>query len=180
MYVNVTQSCLTLWSHGLCNPWNSPGQNTEVDNHSLHQGIFPTQSSNPGLMHCRQIPYQLNHHGSLRILEWVAYPISSLSSWARNPTRVSWIAGKFFTSWATGEALYAWISSVAQSYPTLQPHGLQHARPPCPSPTPRACSNSHPSSQWCYPSIPSSVVPFSSCLQLFPASGSFPMSQFFT
>ena len=56
---------------------------------------------------------------------------------------------------------------------SLQPHGLQHARPPCPSPTPRACSNSCPSSQWHHPTISSSVFPFSSCLQSFPASGSF-------
>ena len=63
---------------------------------------------------------------------------------------------------------------------SLWPHGLQHARPPCPSPTPWACSNPRPSSQWCHPSISSSVVPFSSCLQSFPASGSFQMSQFFT
>ena len=62
----------------------------------------------------------------------------------------------------------------------LQPHGLQQARPPCPSPTPRACSNSSPSSQWRHPTISSSVVPFSSCPQSFPASGSFQMSQFFT
>ena len=62
---------------------------------------------------------------------------------------------------------------------SLQPHGLQHASLPCPSPTPGACSNSCPSSQWCHPSISSSVVPFSSCLQSFWASGSFPMSQFF-
>ena len=62
---------------------------------------------------------------------------------------------------------------------SLRPHGLQYARLPCPSPTPRACSNSCPSSQWCHPTISSSVVPFSSCLQSFPASGSFPMSNFF-
>ena len=73
------------------------------------------------------------------------------------------------------------LSSVTQSCPTLlRPHGLQHARLPCPSPTPRAYSNSCPSSQWCHPTISSSVVPFSSCLQSFPASGSFPTSQFFT
>ena len=60
---------------------------------------------------------------------------------------------------------------------TLQPHGLQHARPPCPSPTPRVYSNSCPLSRWCHPTISSSVVPFSSCLQSFPAAGSFPMSQ---
>ena len=62
---------------------------------------------------------------------------------------------------------------------SLQPHGLQHARPPCPWPTPGVHSDSHPSSQWCHPAISSSVVPFSSCPQSFPASGSFPMSQFF-
>ena len=62
---------------------------------------------------------------------------------------------------------------------SLWPHGLQHARPPCPSPTPRACSNWSPSSWWCHPTISSSVIPFSSHLQSFPGSGSFPMSQFF-
>ena len=62
---------------------------------------------------------------------------------------------------------------------SLGPHGLQHARPPCPSPTLGACSNSCPLSQRCHPTILSSVIPFSSCLPSFPASGSFPMSQFF-
>ena len=63
---------------------------------------------------------------------------------------------------------------------SLWPHGLQHTRFPCPSPTPGACSNSCPLSQWCHPTISSSVIPFSSCLQSFPASASFQMSQFFT
>ena len=63
---------------------------------------------------------------------------------------------------------------------SLPPHGLQHARLPCPSPTRRACSNSCPMSQWCHPTISSSAVPFSSCLQSFPASGSFPVSQLLT
>ena len=62
---------------------------------------------------------------------------------------------------------------------SLRPHGLQHARLPCLSPTPRVCSNSYPSSRWCHTTISSSVVPFSSYLKSFPASGSFPMSQFF-
>ena len=69
------------------------------------------------------------------------------------------------------------IRSVAQS--NSETHGLQHVRLPCSSPTPRACSNSCPSSHWCHPTISSSVVPFSSHLQSSPASGSFPMSQFF-
>ena len=62
---------------------------------------------------------------------------------------------------------------------SLRPHELQHARPPYPSPTPGAYSNSCPSSQWCHPAISSSVVPFSSCPQSLPTSGSFPMSQLF-
>ena len=62
---------------------------------------------------------------------------------------------------------------------SLQPHELQHARLPCPSQTPRACPNSCPLSRWCHPTISSSLIPFSSCLQSFPASGSFPMSHFF-
>ena len=63
---------------------------------------------------------------------------------------------------------------------SLWPHGLQHTRLPCPLPTPGACSNSRPLSQWCHPTISSSVVPFPSCLQSFPASGSLQMSQCFT
>ena len=62
---------------------------------------------------------------------------------------------------------------------SLQPHGLQHARPPCPSPTPGVHSNSCPLSRWCHATISSSVIPFSSCFQSFPASGSSPMSLFF-
>ena len=62
---------------------------------------------------------------------------------------------------------------------SLRSHGLQHTRPPCPSPTPGFYSNSCPLSRWCHPTISPSVVPFSSCLQSFPASGSFQMSQFF-
>ena len=66
------------------------------------------------------------------------------------------------------------FSPVTQLCPTLQPHGLQHTRLPCPSLSPRICSRSCPSSWWCYPTISSSVMPFSSCPQSFPASGSFP------
>ena len=71
------------------------------------------------------------------------------------------------------------FSSVAQSCPTLRPHGPQHNRPPCLSPTPGVYSNSCPLSWWCHPTISSSVIPFSSCLQSFPASGSFQMSHLF-
>ena len=81
-------------------PWNFPGQNTGMGSHSLLQGMFPTQGSNPGLPHCRKILHHVSHHGSLRVLEWVAYPFSSGTSQSRNQTGVSCIAGGFFTSWA--------------------------------------------------------------------------------
>ena len=84
-----------------------------------------------------------------------------------------------FGAWA----YFTLISSVQFSRSvmsnSLQPYGLQHTRLPCPSPTPAACSNSCPSGGWCHPTILSSVMPFSSCLQSFPASGSFLVNQFF-
>ena len=83
---------------GLYSPWNSPGQNT-----GLLQGNFPTQGLNPGIPHCRQILHQLSHQGSPRTLEWVAYPFSSKSSWSRNRTGFSCIAGRFFTNRAMRE-----------------------------------------------------------------------------
>ena len=70
--------------------------------------------------------------------------------------------------------------SHSVTFDSLRPHGLQHTRPPCSSPTPGAYSNSCPLSRWCHPTISSSVIPFSSHVQSFPASGSFPVSQFFT
>ena len=84
----------SLQPHGLYSPWNSPGQNTGVGSLSLLQEIFPTQGSNPGLPHCKRILSQLSHKGSPRILEWVAYPFSRESSWPRNRTGVSCIAGR--------------------------------------------------------------------------------------
>ena len=79
-------------------------------------------------------------------------------------------------------SLIYWLVQFSHSVVShsLQPHGLQHSRPPCPSPTPGVYSNSCPLSRWCHPTISSSVVPFSCCLQSLPASESFPMSQFFT
>ena len=101
--VKVAQQCLTL-----CNPMDCIVhgilQNTGLGSHSLLQGLFPTQGSNPGLPHCRQILHQLSHNGSPRTLEWVAYPFSRGSCPSRNQTRVSCIAGRFFTNWAMREA----------------------------------------------------------------------------
>ena len=87
----------TLWPNGLYSSWNSSGQNTGEGSHFLLQGIFPIQGLNLGLPHCRWVLYQLSHKGSPRILEWIAYPFLSGSSWPRNGTRVSCIAGRFFT-----------------------------------------------------------------------------------
>ena len=112
---------------------------------------------------------------------------SAVTGWRHAYPHWGMMSNRWFTSMLSFQDLKEWISSlssvqfssVAQSCLTLQPSGLQHARPPCPSPTPGVYSNSYPLSQWCHPTISSSVVPFFSHLQLFPASGSFPMSQFF-
>ena len=98
-----------------------------------------------------------------------------------------WRESPFNTGFCPTLVLSCWVmllilaqfNSVAQTCPTLQPHGLQHTRPPCPSPAPRVYSNSCPLSRWCHPTISSSVIPFSSHFQFFPASGSFQMSQLF-
>ena len=90
------------------------------------------------------------------------------------------LAGRFFTTRATWEAQIQYQFSCSVVSDSLQSHESQHARPPCPSPTPRVYSNSCPSSQWCHPAVTSSVVPFSSCPQSLPAWGSFPMSQLFS
>ena len=144
-------------------------------------------------------PMDYTVHGILqaRILEWVAFPFSRGSSQPRDRTQVSGIAGGFFTSWATKEVcysdnkllkgdekdIYIFLSSVQFSHSvvsdSLRLHGLQHARPLCLSSTPGVHSNSRPLSRWCHSTVSSSVVPFSH-LQSFPASGCFPISQFFT
>ena len=99
---------------------------------------------------------------------WVSYP--------RYRAKCSYLSVKNSRAetWASAQFSPSVMSN------SLWPYGLQNARLPCPSPTTRACSNSCPLSRWCHPIISSSVVPSSSCLQSFPASGSFPMSQFFT
>ena len=131
----------SLRPHGLYSSWNSPGQNTGVGSLSLLQGIFPIQGSNPGLLHCRLILYQLSHKGSPRILEWVAYPFSSRSAWPRNWTGVSCIAGGFFTNWAIRVAPIPKKGSTRECAShqiiSLISHGskvmfkILHARPQC-------------------------------------------------
>ena len=117
------------------------------------------------------------------VLEWIAISFSRGSYQHRDRTQVSCIAGRFFTVWATREALSKFqfssvqLSSVVSD--CLGLHESQDAWPPCPSPTHRVHTNSCASSQWCHPAILYSVVPFSSCPQSLPASGTFPMNQLF-
>ena len=111
----------SLRPHGGYSPWNSPGQNTGVGSLSCLQGIFTTQTSNPGVPHCRRI-LPAEPQGRPRILEWVAYLFSRGSFQPRNWTRVFCIAGGFFTNWAMrGKPHYVIVefSSVAQSCLTL-------------------------------------------------------------
>ena len=112
----------SLRPHGLYSLWDFPCQNTGVGSLSLLQGIFPIQGLNPGLLHCRQILYQLSHKGSPRILEWAAYPFCSRSSQPRNQTRVSCIAGRFFTDWAIREE-----GNTNQNYNEVSPHTVRMA-----------------------------------------------------
>ena len=130
-----------------------------MDCHFLLQGIFLTQGLNPGLPHCRRILYQVSHKGCPKILEWVAYPFSSRSFPTRNWTRVSCIAGRFFTNWAIREApillIFFFIFKLynivlvlpniemnpPQVYPCspswtlLPPHTLPLGRPSAPAPS---------------------------------------------
>ena len=93
----------SLQPHELYSLWNSLDQNTGVGSLSILQETFSTQGSNPGVPHCRWILYQLSYKVSPRTLEWVAYPFSSKSPQPKNQTRVSCIAGRFFSNWAIRE-----------------------------------------------------------------------------
>ena len=121
----ISCSVMQLLCHPtLCNPIDcsppdsfvhggSPGTYTRVGCHSLLQGIYPAQGSNKCHPHCRWIIYHLSHHENLWMLEWVAYSFSRGSSWPRNWTGVSCIAGGFFTNWANREA---WTVSQPDLY----------------------------------------------------------------
>ena len=129
---SVGQLYLTLCNPMDCSPpgssihEDSPGKTTGMGCHTLLQGIFSTQGSNPGLLHCRQILYHLSHQGSPWILEWVAYPFSGESSWPRNWTGVSCFIGGFFTSWVIREALLSHIiiHILMRSLVTMDSHSL--------------------------------------------------------
>ena len=117
-----------------------------------------------------------------RVLEWVAISFSRGSSQLRDQTRVSHIGGTLYCLSHQGNLVdvIKFADSVQFSRSVMsdssRPHESQHARPPCPSPSPGVHSDSRPSCQRCHPAISSSVIPFSSCPQVLPASESFPMS----
>ena len=160
-------------------------------------------SSQPrGWIHvrCRCMLYQLSYQGSptnpYSDNEHFHHPIKFLFIPPLQPLKQSWF-WYFYTltvkllklihvcSGSDLNQKFCWLVARNSLFPFTeygdhsQHHGLQHARPPCPSPTPRTYSDPCPLSRWCHPTISSSVVSFFSCLQSFPASGSFPMSQFF-
>ena len=143
-------------------------------------GIEPTSLR---LLHGRQILYCLNHQGSPSLhtnIKLFLYPLYcwQIDSLCRYFIRFLLIFF-FFFFWIELLQWWGYLFSCSAVSDSLWVHGLQHSRLPCPSLTPRACSNSCLSSRWCHPIISSSVVPFCSCSQSFPASGSFQMSQFF-
>ena len=117
----------SLWPPRLYSPWNSPGQNTGVGSLSLLQGIFPTQGSNPGLLHCSQILYHLSHRkprntgvDSLSLLQEI-FPTQELSG-------VSCIAGGFFTSWAiSGKPMVGGVEALS-FWPGYEVDGVEHSR----------------------------------------------------
>ena len=127
-------------------------------------------------MDCSPPGFSVHGISQARILEWVAISFSrGQYSLPRDRTCISCIGRWVLYHLATWEVLICHSVQFSRSVvsDSLQPHELQHARPPCPSPTPGVQWDSHPSSQWCHPAISSSVVPFSSCPQSLPASESF-------
>ena len=161
--------------------------------HSIIQG-FPVHSNND----CHSPPSFLKNNlfissgpSSMSLVVPCGFSscgVWDLSSPKRDQTHVPSIMGQIPNPWVIREVypklatevplVYHYQFSCSVMSDSLRPHGLQHARLPCLSPIPRPCSNTCPSSRWCHPTISSSVVPFSSCLQSSPASGSFQMSQF--
>ena len=177
MHTKSLQSWLTL-----CNPVDHSLPSSSVQKfsrqenfHFLLQGIFPTQGSKRCLL--RLLHWQA---GSLPLVPPGKPKIFFLPTPKVEPSPPGWKAGILNTR-PCGISHYQFSSVQSLSCVRLfaTPWITQHARPPCPSPTPGVHSDSRPSSQWCHPAISSSVVPFSSCPQSLPASGSFPMSQLF-
>ena len=144
-------------------PGGSDGQESACN--ARDPGSIPGSGTSPGGGHGNPLQYSCLEN-PLIISDLDPHILSSFLSVSENPPKNT-----------TGSSSVQFGRSVVSN--SLRPHELQHARPACPSPTPRVYSNSCPLSQWCHPAISSSVVPFSSWPQSFPASGSLQMSQFF-
>ena len=147
------------WASKPSTTYSPPGTSVHVDSPVKYIGvpwlIHVSVWQNP-LKCCEVISLQLIkiNEKKKRILEWVAMPSSRGSSQPRDQTQVSHISGRLLTLWATGEDhLIEFVVHSLNHIWFLWPHGLQLARPPCPLPSPRSCSNSCPLSQWCYPTI---------------------------
>ena len=145
----------------LPHPWDSPGKNTGVGCHLLLQCIKVKSES--------EVAQATSSSWHFQGLLQAHPPFLTLFSPSGDST--------FLQLWAFQFSSVQFSRSVMSD--SLQPHESQHARPPCPSPSPGVHSDSHPSSRWCHPAISSSVVPFSSSSQSLPASKTFPMSQLF-
>ena len=151
----------------------SPGQNTGEGRLSLLQGIFPTQESNQDLWHCRRILYQLNYQGSPIYL-----PLKDVSHFlcrSKFPFEVTSSIWRIFL----GVQIFSVVQSLSHVWLFATPWTAA-CQASLASRSPSTCSNSCPFSWWCYSTISSSVFPLSFCLQSFPPSGSFLMSQLFT
>ena len=154
--------------HASFRPLPSPGACS--NSCPLNQWCHPTISSSVTLFSCPQSFLQLSKTNNLTL---------KLERYRHFKTDVQ-VLNKLMRCCSALSAIRSDQISRSVVSNSLRPHESQHARPPCPSPTPRVHSDSCPSSQWCYPATSSSVVPFSSCPQPLPASESFPMSQLFT
>jgi len=160
--------------------WESWGEGTEpCPSVQFSRSVVSDSLRQHGLQHPRlpcPSPTPKNYSKSCPSLRWCHPTISSSVVPLSSCPQSFPASGSFQISWFFASVQFS--RSIMSN--TLPSHELQHARPPCPSPTPRVHPNPCPSSQWCHPATSSFVVPFSSCPQSFPASGSFPMSQLFT
>ena len=162
--MNKTETVLQLWKTNLW-VWKETHGGGIIQ--ELGMNIYTLQEGSPGGGHGKTqssiLPWKI---------PWTEKP-SGLRSMGSHRVGHDW-------SNSARTHTYLLLFSCWVISDSLQPHGLRHARPPCPSPSPGVYSNLFPLSQWCHPAISSSVVPFSLCLQSLPTSGSFPTNQFFT
>jgi len=181
-FISVSQLCLTL-----CDPmdWSTPGfpvhhqlpKRTQTHVHWVGDAIQP---SHP-LLSPSSPTFNLSQHQDLFRWDSSSHQMAKVLEFQLQPQSFQWmLRSDFLYDALIGSPCNPVQFSCSVTSYSLWPHEPQHLRPPCPSPTPRVYPNPCPSSRWCHPSISSSVVPFSSCPQSFPASGSFQMSQLFT